>query len=352
MLPAFHLSCSEMICKWEEMLCKDSTTELDIMPFLEFLSGEAISRTAFGGNYENGRRIFQLQREQARYVTNAMRSFYIPGWRYAPTKMHRRMNEINKELKALIKQMIREREKAMQMTSGNEFDDLLSTLLNSNRKVVQENGPKQKHVMTTEDIVEECKLFFSAGQETTSSLLVWTIIMLSVNPDWQARAREEVIEVFGTNQPDFDGLGRLKVVTMILFEVLRLYPPATAVLRTIEKDTQLGEMLLPARTTIFLPTLLVHHDVELWGEDASDFNPQRFSEGISKATKGRISFFPFGWGHRSCIGQNFAMIEAKLVLSMILQRFKFKLSPGYSHRPLISVVLQPEHGAQIILSKY
>lgn len=138
---------------------------------------------------------------------------------------------------------------------------------------------------------------------------------------------------------------------MILYEVLRLYPPAPVMLRTVHKETQLENLLLPARVELLLPTVLVQQDQQLWGEDAKEFNPQRFSEGISKATKGQVSFFPFGSGPRTCIGQNFGLIEVKLAMSLILQSFTFELSPSYTHAPVTLITTRPQHGVHLILHK-
>ena len=138
---------------------------------------------------------------------------------------------------------------------------------------------------------------------------------------------------------------------MILNEALRLYPPGALLLRIVHKETKLGNLIIPAGVEIALPTIQVHHDYELWGENAKQFNPERFSEGTSKATKGQVSFFPFGGGPRICVGQNFALIETKMALSLILQNFSFETSSSYTHAPCSIITLQPQFGTHIILHK-
>lgn len=343
MVPDILTSCSDLIKRWDELSHNEGSCELDVWEEFDNLTGDVISRTAFGSSFEEGKRIFQLQKEQAMLLVEAVRAPYIPGLRLVPTAKNKRRKLLDEEIKSILRAIINRKLKLME-SEESYCSDLLGLLLQLTKD--------EKDRITIEDVIEECKLFYFAGQETTSTLLTWTLVLLSMHPTWQRKAREEVLKTCGKDAPDFESISQLRIVSMILYEVLRLYPPAASLTRRTYTECKLGEYIFPAGVDLMVPIICMHHNPEYWGDDAEDFNPQRFSDGVSKATKdGQNAFYPFGWGQRMCLGQNFAIIEAKVALAAILQRFSFELSPSYVHAPYTVITLQPQHGARVILHR-
>lgn len=138
--------------------------------------------------------------------------------RLLPTTANRRMKEIERDMHASLEGIIKKREKAMKNGEATNHD-LLGLLLESNHNENQGHENNKAVGMTIQEVIEECKLFYLAGQETTSVLLVWTMVLLGKYPEWQARARQEVLQAFGNQNPNFDGLSRLKVVSITWFHV-------------------------------------------------------------------------------------------------------------------------------------
>ncbi|KAG6407096.1 hypothetical protein SASPL_130078 [Salvia splendens] len=348
MVGSFHMSCSIMLRKWDKIPRIDGSIELDVWPYLQAMTADVVSRAAFGISNDEGEKIARLQKQQAACILQANRSLYLPGWRYMPTKANRRLKQLTEEIESIFQSIISKR---MEEEAGKseEEGDLLGILLESNAKEMQEHGTKSG--LNMKDVMEECKNFFFAGQDTSAALLSWTMILLSKNQDWQTRARDEVLQAFGMRKPDYQELNHLKILGMILHEVLRLYPPIVMLARHTDKAGASGKVTIPAGVQLMLPVLLLHHDVETWGPDAKEFNPERFAQGVSGATKGQLTYLPFGWGPRGCIAQNFALLQTKMTMATILQNYSFRLSPSYLHAPLTVVSLQPQHGAHLILTK-
>lgn len=349
MIPSIAESGTNMCREWRNLI-SSGANEIDVFKEFSVLTADIISRTAFGSSYAEGNNIFRLQSQQLLLLFERFRRVYIPGSRFLPTKENRLRWWLDKEIKRCIRQVIEGRERNAIVENSSDYGtDLLGLLMNSNKN--QGEGKLQNNMnMTIDDVIAECQTFYLAGQETTTILLTWTMVLLAMHQDWQDRARREVLEVCGKNEcPNADAVNGLKIMGMIFNESLRLYPPILALNRQPSKPMKLGKVSIPAGTQLYIPILAMHHDPLLWGNDVHEFNPERFSQGISKAAKHPMAFMPFSLGPRICIGQNFALLEAKVILAMILQHFSFVISPHYIHSPVHLFSLKPKYGAQVIL---
>ncbi|KAF2298920.1 hypothetical protein GH714_029106 [Hevea brasiliensis] len=114
------------------------------------------------------------------------------------------------------------------------------------------NEADKNKKISIDDMIDECKNFYVAGQETTASSLTWTILLLAIHTDWQDKARKEVLELFGQQNPTVDGVARLKTVSMIINESLRLYPPVFHLTREVQKEVRLGKLTIPAKTETYI----------------------------------------------------------------------------------------------------
>jgi cytochrome P450 len=141
----------------------------------------------------------------------------------------------------------------------------------------------------------------------------------------------------------------LEQVGMILNETSRLFPIIPSFLRIATKDVQLDDIFVPKVSALEIPAHQIHRDTKLWGDDALTFNPHRFDKGVSQACKHPQGFFPFSFGPRYCIGQNFANMELKIVLAMVLSQFQLSISPNYKHCPRHMVTQRPLYGLQLIV---
>ncbi|KAM3688234.1 hypothetical protein ACJW31_10G135500 [Castanea mollissima] len=316
-----------MLDEWKNQVvaAEDHCHSVEMNREFRELAADIIAQTAFGSSYAQGLEVFEAQEELQKYCAAAHTDIFIPGSQYLPTPLNLQIWKLDKKVRTSLKCIIKSRLNSKATGSSCEADDLLGLMLEAS-----ESDGKPK--LNVNEIIEECKTFFFAGHETSSNLLTWTIL-----------------KECGMGIPDADMLAKLKLVNMVLLEALRLYSPAVELFRQATKDMKLGDVMIPRGTCISILLAKIHISKEYWGEDANKFNPMRFINGISKAAKHPNALLAFSLGPRTCIGQNFAMLEAKSVIALILQRFSLCLSPEYKHAPVEIITLQPQHGLPIIV---
>ncbi|PPA69204.1 bifunctional cytochrome P450/NADPH--P450 reductase [Jeotgalibacillus proteolyticus] len=224
-------------------------------------------------------------------------------------KTKRQFQQDIKEMYSLVDRLIAERKD----NDEEEFKDLLSRMLNT-------ADPDTGEMLDDENIRFQIITFLIAGHETTSGMLSFAIYYLIKNPEKLEKAYEEVDRVFSSDAPSYKEVTQLNYIRMILNESLRLWPTAPAFSLNPKQDTVIGgkyPVKKGERVTVLIPQL--HRDKDAWGENAESFVPERFEDPKSIP---RDAYKPFGNGQRACIGMQFALHEATLVLGMILKQFR------------------------------
>ncbi|KAK6161468.1 hypothetical protein DH2020_004849 [Rehmannia glutinosa] len=352
MVPAIQVCSQNTLNEWKEMASKGGgSCCFDVYPYLEVFTSSVLARLMFDSTYTEQLKQTFLQLSELAFMGKlATNPLTLPGEKYFPTKKNRRAKEIDKYVRASFTSMINQRLEKRKAGVEHANQDLLDLFMQELYDGENLNDGDRQRII--DDIIGQCKIFFYAGYETNSNLLTWTMVMLSAHQDWQARAREEAVQVLGNKKEiTYEDLGKLKIATMILNEMLRLFPSSMELSRLVKEETILGGYTIPKDTLVTCPIIILQRSTEIWGKDAGEFNPERFAEGIMKATKGENAYMPFGWGPRICIAQNFALLESKTFFAMLLLNFSFELSPTYVHAPFVDFTLHPQYGAPIVLKK-
>ncbi|CAK7340024.1 unnamed protein product [Dovyalis caffra] len=340
-------SAQPLLKKWEECIAAQGgiTADVEVDEDLRELSADVISRACFGSSYFKGKLIFSKLRSIQQTFANQSILFGVTNFGFLPLKKQNKISNLEREVESLIWEAVKERRQECQETCSSE-KDLMQLLLEGaiNDQSLGKDASKSF-------IVDNCKTIYFAGHESTAVAASWCLMLLALHPEWQVGIRKELAEVCKDGSISADSLLLLKTVTMVIQEALRLYPPAAFISREALEETQLGNIIVPKGVCLWtlIPTL--HRDPEIWGSDANEFKPERFTWGVSKACTFPQAYIPFGVGPRLCLGKNFAMVELKVVLSLIVSKFSFSLSPKYHHSPAYKMIVVPGDGVQILIQK-
>ncbi|OSP27702.1 cytochrome P450 [Streptomyces sp. 13-12-16] len=308
---------------------------VDVPGDMTKLTLETIARTGFGhdfGSFERSRP-HPFVTAMVGTLSHAQRLNSVP----APLSplLLRRAERRNAADIACLNRIVDEVVRVRRAEGGGE-GDLLDRMLDTAH-------PGTGERLSAENVRRQVITFLVAGHETTSGALSFALHYLSRHPDVAERARAEVDRVWGDAvAPGYEQVAKLRYVRRVLDESLRLWPTAPAFAREATRDTVLGgehPMRRGAWTLVLTPML--HRDPGVWGADAERFDPERFATGAVRARPAHV-FKPFGTGARACIGRQFALHEAVLVLGLLLRRYELRAEPGYRLRVTERLTLMPE----------
>ncbi|KAI8647570.1 cytochrome P450, partial [Parasitella parasitica] len=201
-----------------------------------------------------------------------------------------------------------------------------------------ESEQRGEGALTNEELRSNLHIFFLAGHDTTSNALSFALYYLARHSEFQQRAREEVLSILGDAPEDIlpssDQLKQLNYINQVIKETLRMNGPAAQIVpRVSQQDTDLAGSFIPKGSLVTVDLYNIHHSKKVW-KDADQFNPERFApKGESSQLAGDgMTWVPFGNGARQCIGMNFSLNEQRVLLSMMLRKFTWKLPADSIHK--------------------
>ena len=254
-----------------------------------------------------------------------------------PTPANRRFREAMRTLDRVVYGLIHARRR-----DETDVGDLLSMLM---RTRDEETGQG----LSDQELRDEAITILSAGHVTTANVLTRMWSLLSTHPDVERQLDAELAAVLGGGTPTLDDIPRLGYTTMVIKEVMRLYPPIWVIERKVVRDDEIEGYHIPAGSEVAISPYVMHHHPAFW-ENPEGFDPERFSAERS-ASRPRYAYLPFGGGPRLCIGHQFAMMEAQLITAMIAQTYRLYLIPGFPVDPKPWKTLRPSQGLLMTLQQ-
>lgn len=269
-------------------------------------------------------------RETERNVWSVVR---LPPWLGTLTRP--RYRRAVATLDRIIWGVIEERRRNPRMSDG-----LLSVLVEAHDR--ERSGDEQL-------LRDQVLAMIATGHESTACALAWTFYLLTRNPNAERRLYQEVDRVLEGRAPTADDLGDLQYTGMVFEEAMRLYPPVWTISRVARTDDRIRGTLIPRGTTVMLSPYATHRRPASW-ERPEAFVPERFAPD-AKASRPRYAYFPFGGGPRVCLGNRFALMEAKIMLAMVAQRYRLSVCPGQAITAEPMITLRPRDGIRVRLTR-
>ncbi|XP_055729268.1 cholesterol 24-hydroxylase-like isoform X2 [Salvelinus fontinalis] len=328
---AFNERAEKLMDKLADMA--DTNTAANMQHMFNCVTLDVITKVAFGVELD-------LLKESDSPFPNAIEMclkgaiHYLRDFTFQNKKFINKVKKSCQLLRSTGRQWINERKMAIQNGEDVPKDILTQILKTAGKEEIIANDDEEL-------MLDNFVTFFIAGQETTANQLAFAVMELGRLPEILTKVRQEVDDVLGMKQEiNFDDLGEMTYLSQVLKETLRLYPTAPGTSRFIPNDIVINGIPIPAGVTCVFNSYVCGR-LDKFFEDPLKFDPERFHP---DAAKPYYCYYPFSLGPRSCLGQSFAQMEAKVVMAKLLQRFDVSLLPGQSFDILDTGSLRPKSG--------
>ncbi|QIB76448.1 cytochrome P450 [Halogeometricum borinquense] len=337
--PAFHPNrieeYSEMMTGYtEEMLETWSDGETrEIHEDMMTVTLKIVSRALFGVDIDDHVEDIGEALESFMEASESLSHYVLPE--EIPTPSRKKIQGAREQLDDVVYELIEDR----RANPGEQ--DVISMLLD----VTDDDG----NTLSTEQIRDEVVTLLLAGHETTALSLSFTAYALARHPEAEAKLVEELDEVLDGRTPTMSDLSELTYTEQVVKESMRLYPPVPGIVREPVKPDIIGGYEIPAGATVRMHQWVVHRD-ERWYDDPLAFEPERWTDDLEQSIP-KLAYFPFAAGPRRCIGDRFAMLEARLLLATIYQKYHLELTPGTELDLMATVTARPKSEIEMTVER-
>lgn len=320
-----------MLTDWRTRVPSGSV--VDIASEMSRLTYAIVARTLFSidatGHAET---IERAMRVMLPHVFNRLGEILRPpDW--FPSPANRRFRQALAEVDQVVYEIIAGHREAE--ARGEPREDLLGMLMRA-------RDPDTGAALSDAQLRNETITFLLAGHETTANALTWTFHLLAAHPEVERRLMEEIDTVLGERTPVLEDVAKLIYTKRVIQEAMRLYPPIWIIERRAIAADEIAGYRIPAGSSVVISPYALHRHPAFW-ERPEEFDPSRFESPPSDA------YIPFGAGPRFCIGHEFAMLEARLIIVMVLRAFRLATVPGHPIEPMPDITLRPRHGMRMTL---
>jgi len=309
---------------------------VDIYPQMMKMTFKMVARSLFGARLKDedielvSHTICTVQE----FIVRQTIQPYLNPW-FAVSGDLRRHEQMRESADSVLMDMIKQRRKQ------EPAQDLLQTLMDA--RYSDGEG------MSDELVLSESMQLLVAGHETSSNGLSWLLYLLSQHPECLAQVRQEFESVLGERPLNHADLPNFEYTMQVIYEGLRLYPPFWMIDRMAIADDRIGDIAISKGSTVIVYVYGAHHSQRYW-ENTESFDPARFIKGYEKL-RTPFTYLPFGGGPRVCIGNHYAMLQMLMILSELLRRYDFELTPGQTIEARPMVILRPKNGIRMSFTK-